>query len=271
MTKGKITARRCNLCLKRSQMTEDHIFPQGIAIPGQRQVTKILHKVDPDFRGRQGTSLVQNGLKKSTLCADCNNRILGAKLDPALIKLCKDVGVQISLGRFPMLPSIVVQHIELNKVAKSVAGHLLALDEYPQATHKTARELRRFILRDDATLPPTLRFHMWLYPFNRQAIFKDLHHIQFGSGYDPFWISAFKTYPLAFAFSSEITNPSFRLPGVMDITEWVKDTPEQQYRLIIPTRPTVDPNWPFAAHKEGAILTGDHDSITTQPYKKNKI
>jgi len=271
MTTRISATRRCNLCLKRSEMTEDHIFPQGISIPGQRQVTKIMHKVDSAYRGRQGTHLAQNGLKKSTLCADCNNRVLGTNLDPALVEFSKGVAFQLKQGRYPMLPSLVVQNVVLNKVARAVAGHLLALDDQPQARNKTAREMRRFVLWDDFELPPTMRFQLWLYPFNRQAVLKDLFHVQFGSGHDPFWISAFKTYPLAFAFSSEILNPSYWIPGVMDVTEWVTTDTTQTYRLIIPTRPIVDPNWPFAAHKEGAIISGDNDSVTTAPYKNKKI
>lgn len=121
------TVRRCNLCLRRAVMTQDHLFPKALARPGQRKVTKILHPVDPSRRGRQGTFLAQNGVTKATLCADCNNRVLGTELDPSLIETYKAALSALELCRFPVIPDLHLIGVNLNKVARSVAGHLLAL------------------------------------------------------------------------------------------------------------------------------------------------
>lgn len=262
--------RRCNLCLKRAPMTEDHLFPRGLALPGQRQVTRILRKVDPNFRGQRATFLAQNGVKKYTLCADCNNRVLGAELDPSLIEMHIAVSDALEKGRFPILPSVQVKGVNLGRVARAVAGHLLALDDKPEARHVMMRQLRRFVLQPETGLQQSLRFHLWLYPFNRQGILKDLFHTVFGSGHDPLWISAFKTYPLAFAFSTEVQDPSFRLQGVLDVTAAVETYDDRLFNITIPTRPLVDSNWPFAPHRDGAILTGDNGSVTTVPFKSSK-
>ncbi|WP_205579967.1 hypothetical protein, partial [Pseudomonas aeruginosa] len=117
-------------------------------------------------------------------------------------------------------------------------------------------------------LHPDLRFHMWLYPFRRQGMLKDLNHVVFGAGYDPMWISAFKTYPLAFAFSTEMENPAFRLPGVMDLTPYVTTDVEGRFNIKLQTRPLVDINWPFAAHPNGGIFTGANNSLTTALFRK---
>lgn len=251
-------------------MTEDHLFPRGLALPGQRKVTRILHKVDPNFRGTRATFLAQNGVKKKTLCADCNNRVLGTELDPSLIELYKSVSSILDKGRFPILPAIEVKGINLNKVARAIAGHLIALDDKPQARHVMLRHLRRFVLNKQSGLESSLYFHMWLFPFNRQGMLRDLFHAEFGAGYDPLWISAFKTYPLSFAFSTEVTNPNYRLRGVLDLTGALKSGTDSLFSLRIPTRPIVDSNWPFAPYRDGAILTGDNGSVTTAPYKNEK-
>lgn len=175
-------------------MTEDHLFPRALVLPGQRLVTKILNRVDPNYRGRQGTSLAQNGLKKSTLCADCNNRVLGSELDPALVAAYSIASKELGSGRFPVLNDLRLEGININRVARAVAGHLLALDEKPNAQHKAARYLRRFVLQEQAGLHPSLRFHMWLYLSHKQGILKDLIHNEFGKNHEPLWISAFKTY-----------------------------------------------------------------------------
>ena len=264
--------RRCNICLKRAQMTEDHLFPQGLVKPGQRKVTKILHKVDPNYRGNQGTFLAQNGIKKATLCADCNNRVLGTDLDPWLIDFYRAASQALSRGRFPVIEPLQLRGVNINRVARAVAGHLLALDDVAQPRHTMARQLRRFVLQESTGLHPSLRFHMWLYPFNKQGILKDLNHAEFGKtqDYAPLWISAFKTYPLALAFSTEIQNPSYRLNGVLDLTPWVTTDTNGLFGINIPTKPIVDVNWPFAPHRNGAILTADNDSVTTAPYRNQK-
>lgn len=259
--------RRCNLCLKRAPMTEDHLFPRGLVIPGQRRVTKIMHKIDPKFRGRQGTFLAQNGFKKSTLCADCNNRVLGTELDPSLIAIYKAASTALEVGRFPVIPSLHLYSVNLNKVARAVAGHLIALDDIPRSRHTMVRHLRRFVLQENVGLDPSLRFHMWLYPFSRQGMLSDLHHVEFGTDHDPLWISAFKTYPLAFAFSTEVQNPNYRLKGVMDLTAFITTDVDGHFGMRVPTKPIVDSNWPFAPHRNGGIFTGDNDSVTTVPYR----
>ncbi|EPG8943815.1 hypothetical protein L4Z64_001219 [Pseudomonas aeruginosa] len=249
-------------------MTQDHLFPKALARPGQRKVTKILHPVDPSRRGRQGTFLAQNGVTKATLCADCNNRVLGTELDPSLIETYKAALSALELCRFPVIPDLHLIGVNLNKVARSVAGHLLALDDTPSPRHVMARQLRRFVLDPKAGLHPSLRFQMWFYPFMRQGMLKDLNHVEFGRDYGPMWISAMKTYPLAFAFSTAAENPRFRLAGVTDLTPYVTTDVEGRFKIRVRTRPIVSINWPFAALPNGAIFTGDNASLTTVPFRK---
>lgn len=263
------TVRRCNLCLRRAVMTQDHLFPKALVTPGQRKVSLILHRVDPNYRGRQGSFLAQNGVTKATLCAECNNRVLGTELDPALIEAYATAAEALDSKRYPVAQTLYLQGINLNRVARAVAGHLLALDESTSARHTFTRRLRRFVLKANEPLHPDLRFHMWLYPFRRQGMLKDLNHVVFGAGYDPMWISAFKTYPLAFAFSTEMENPAFRLPGVMDLTPYVTTDVEGRFNIKLQTRPLVDINWPFAAHPNGGIFTGVNNSLTTALFRKS--
>lgn len=85
------------------------------------------------------------------------------------------------------------------------------------------------------------------------------------------WISAFKTYPLAFAFSTEILNPSFQFAGRMDLIKFLKHEEKVLYGIRIPVRPIVDFNWPFAAHRNGGILTRANDSVTILPFQKSQV
>lgn len=251
-------------------MTEDHLFPKGLVKPGQRRVTKFLQKIEPNFRGQRTTFLAQNGVVKATLCADCNNRVLGAELDPSLIEIYKTASAVLEKGRLPIVEPVSLTGVNLNKVTRAVAGHLIASDDQVRHRHRMVRRLRRFVLQEGAGLHQDLRFHMWLYPFSRQGMFSDFHHAEFGAPYNTFWISAFKTYPLAFAFSAEVENPNYRLRGIIDLTQAITSDTSALFTLRVDTKPIVDSNWPFAPHENGAILTGENGSLTTALYQNKR-
>lgn len=251
-------------------MTEDHLFPRALVIPGQRRVTQLLKRIDPNYRGRQGTFLAQNGVKKATLCADCNNKVLGTELDPALIDAYLQARTQMERVKYPIAGGVLLHRVNLNRVARAVAGHMLALDDKPNALHKLDRQLRRFVLYPEKGLHSSMRFHMWLYPFHRQGIMKDINHFTFGNASNLLWISAFKTYPLAFAFSTEINHPGYDLAGVCDLTPYVTSDTEALFHIRVQGRPLVDINWPYAPHRNGGILLGANNSLTTAPFKKAK-
>lgn len=257
--------RRCNLCLKRARMTADHVFPKSITPPGQRQVTQTLKTLKAHYKIRPKSRLVQNGVVRLTLCANCNNNILGQLLDPSLTRAYREATFQLRNVKFLMQPVITLENIELNKVARAVTAHFIANDEAPQARHRFIRKLRRYILTPEANFPEGYQFQLWLYPFREQAILKDLYHAQFGKSFSPFGISSYKTYPLAFSFGEKNQNPDFNIPGIIDLTSHLGTDIHKLYNLRIDTRITVDPNWPYAPLKDGAILTSENDSIATKP------
>jgi hypothetical protein len=83
---------------------------------------------------------------KATLCSDCNNRVLGAELDPTLIDVYRAASAVLDKGRFPVVEPIQLTGIYVNKVARAVAGHLIALDYKAHPRHRMIRRLRRFVL-----------------------------------------------------------------------------------------------------------------------------
>ncbi|WP_461529173.1 hypothetical protein [Pseudomonas sp. 210_17 TE3656] len=251
-------------------MTEDHIFPKSITIPGQKKITQVLKRLDPSNKHHSNTKIAQNGIKKRTLCSHCNNKILGTLLDPALSDLCKEVSLQLRNARFLHFQTLHIENAQMNKVARAVAGHMLALDDEPQAKHVLARKLRRFVLDEKAKFPAEYNFQMWLYPFKEQAIYKDLYHGVLGEMDSILGISAFKTYPLAFAFCNKIKSNNFTLLGVIELADKLNSDIEQKYRISIPTTSIVDQAWPYAPHPNGVILTSSNESLTTKPFMNIK-
>lgn len=251
-------------------MTEDHIFPKGLSVPQQRQVVEVLKAIAPNRNGRPHSRLVQNGLKKSTLCGPCNNKLLGAFLDPALIDLYSQVALELRSVRFLMSPVVSAVDVQINKIARAVAGHYIASDDMPQWKHPMIKALRRYVLRLDLSFPEEYKFQMWLYPFKQQDLLKDLFHSAPGSGYEPFGISAYKTFPLAFSISDEIKNPVYQLAGVLDLTPHLYGSIERKCAVRLLAKLLVDPNWPYAPSRNGIILAGDNGSFKAVPYMNKK-
>lgn len=263
--------RRCNLCLKRKSMTEDHIFPQGITPPGQRIIKNILTKIDPHHKNRRNTKLAQNGLKVRTLCALCNNKLLGTRLDPELIEFCKQA--DLFLRNRNLLPnqSIRIDSIQLNKVSRAVIGHILAADEKPQARGKVSRIMRRYFFKENTTLPNSINLFLWAYPFKEQTILRDIFLVDFSRTESMMWTTAYKTYPISFAICQNDNNYHIPIKGLLDIAPHLTGRIDQTFSLRIPLNPAVPSIWPEAPTSNGAVFMGEGRRVLSTPYKNQKI
>jgi hypothetical protein len=174
---------RCNICLKESRLTWDHVPPKSAikVSPVQiRQVANLLQAAGADFVSNQYTSstdirtslrLSQNGLKFRTLCGRCNNTLLGGRYDVELARVSNEVArwLQrwVDLG-LRWLPPIVVS-VQTHLLLRAVSGHLLAAqaDSPPAPFHD---HLREYFLDESRPLPPALRLFWWLFPSNIQVV-----------------------------------------------------------------------------------------------------
>ena len=83
----------CNICGSYGRLTEDHTPPKGCYRPKQVELRALIRRLaDPSY-GAVGpeSRFSQNGVKFKTLCHRCNNGLLGAKYDPALIGFVNSV------------------------------------------------------------------------------------------------------------------------------------------------------------------------------------
>ena len=250
-------------------MTEDHIFSKGLTVPGQKIIKEIIGRVNEGKRSR-GTKIAQNGLAMRTLCDKCNNDLLGQKLDPYLIGLCKEV--DLFLRNKHLLPSqfIDVRDVQLNKVVRAVAGHILASDDMPQARSKVSRILRRFFFEENGVLPNSINLFIWLYPFREQVILRDVFLVDFSRSQSIMWTSAYKTYPLGFAVCENINNFEVSVRGLLDIRPSLTGRINQSFQVRLPVRCMVPPLWPEAPSRNGAVMSGDSTSLSTKPYMNKK-
>lgn len=261
--------RRCNICLKRSAMTEDHIFPQGITPPGSRIVSNYLKGSGKAQNKRaRDTAFAQNGFKKKTLCSNCNNNLLGARLDPFLIDFCKEIDLHVR-NKY-MLPKqyFTIEGVVLNKVVKAVAGHLLAYDDSPRVKSPFLKVLRRYFLGRISSFPSSYDVLFWLYPFDEQAVFRDIFLVDWAKVESMLWVSAYKTYPVGFAICQNEGDYNYPVRGFINLAPVLSSTEDQVFKVRISLENLVPLRWPEAPSGNGGIMSSGNPGVQVNPYVK---
>lgn len=111
----------CNVCLKTTKLTFDHVPPEA-ALP-------VSHaKVRPLFARADRPRYSQSGVKFRTLCGRCNGDRLGGDYDKALLEMCKQARrLHRNAHLIRQLPHV---EIDPGKVVRSIFGHMLAAKDH---------------------------------------------------------------------------------------------------------------------------------------------
>lgn len=262
---------RCNICSTRDKLTEDHVPPRGSWDPTHTKrvwVQKLLPKLGtPDSRIRVQS---QNGLKFRTICAKCNNDLLGRSYDPALHHFSRKVGQIIRCSRRLALPAHIDVDIEPATVARAVFGHLLAAEQRPDMTlHPSPapmqQSMRDYVLDTNLDLPPRLRVFAWPYWGKRQVVLRGVCVMSdlVAASHANMLVADFLKYlPLAFMVTYDPTAPvpqgflrfELRARGLR---------PGHVVKHSVPTRmaDSIRPSWPESPDVNGALMLNDEVCI----------
>ncbi|MDZ8095833.1 MAG: hypothetical protein RMZ42_28425 [Nostoc sp. DedQUE05] len=191
----------CNICGKYSQLTRDHIPPQGCVKPTLVELRTLTQYISESSKNPK---VSQSGLNILSICGNCNNNLLGTEYDPELIEVCKKVAgvvrIQRELGL--SLPEKIPLSIKPQRLIRSVIGHILAgklpiTGKLPiSALFPDA--LRNYFLDQSSNIPDKLEIYYWVYPSNKQSV---INSLAIGSGLGEGFISGsslLKFFPLAF-------------------------------------------------------------------------
>lgn len=193
-TKGPLEG-HCNICDVYGVLTKDHVPPKGTLRVKQ---VEMLHIVDLLGVARPQTSrrLAQDGVKFRSLCPDCNNRRLGTKYDPELIKFPNQVTSFLKTS--VILPSIVEAQIRPGCVARAVLGHLLAIGVCRRARGEVGNKVVDFFLDPLLPFPDDMNIYCWLYPYHRQVLIRDAGKFSshLSATFTVMWVM--KYFPLGF-------------------------------------------------------------------------
>jgi hypothetical protein len=167
----------CVICGQFGELTRDHVPPQGCV-----QITNaILSRLTMDSERTDqslSTIYIQGGLKFKTLCATCNNELLGLSFDPELKYFVDNMhrGLQ-GVASNVVLPRIVRLEANLHLVAKSVIGHILAAHSVDDTQTwrpdiGASESLRQYFLNPGRHFPRDWRLYCWPYLSRKQVILR---------------------------------------------------------------------------------------------------
>ncbi len=242
----------CNICGEHGKLTDDHIPPRGVSQLAAVEMLQIHDLLAVGSGPRESARFSQNGFKFRTLCKNCNNSLLGARYDPVLAALAKDVRQFIKSQL--TLPQVGHFHTEPNKLVRCVVGHLLAHGLNQHRSGSAIDALTDYFLDEEAAFPDFIKLYYWVYPYKDQVVVK-------GAGLFPYYwqfqavFLLMKFFPLSFFFvidePKEWRVPHRRLDNLLttDITR----------RAALPVNFFGLPHqrWPEAPTDEGMVLYGD--------------
>ncbi|PTU32407.1 hypothetical protein [Stenotrophobium rhamnosiphilum] len=252
------SAGQCNICGEFGKLTEDHTPPKGCYRPTAMEVQHLHQALSAEPLPRKYKT--NNGVRFRSLCAHCNNALLGGLYDPALIKFSTQVArlamFQDSLPRNMAIPG------QPQKIMRSIYGHLAAATVNGYGQWSGYEELSHWFLSGKGQLPAGLKLYYWFYPYKPQIIVR-------GFGFTPMigsgsifvgWVMKF--FPLAFLFVNQEEGIALDLPEMSVYSDLPMDA---EIDLHIPLRPTTHPRWPESyVGEHGLILSGNHAMRTIE-------
>lgn len=183
----------CNICGNDGPLTEDHTPPKGCVRPTAMELQHVTHRLGAE---KAIKTKAHDGVKYRTLCARCNNALLGGRYDPVLIDFTKRVSDLLASDLH--LPTTMLVQTKPPLLMRAIWGHLAAVgvDRYQKGP--LTQQWRDFFLDETLPVPGGSNFYYWVYPHRRQALIRDAAALDINNGgKSVYWLMKF--YPIAFS------------------------------------------------------------------------
>ena len=156
----------CNICGKIATLTWDHVPPKGCDNYNKLKCSSFSNIKEEDYM------LSQNGVKFRSICSFCNNTLLGTYYDPYLIEFSNIISDYILAAK--TINNYHCDGIQINKICRSVIGHLLASRNHYENDNLTDKYFRKYFLNQG--LPPSNKYSLYLkiYPFSTILVYRDM-------------------------------------------------------------------------------------------------
>lgn len=159
----------CRICGKFAELTVDHIPPKSCGNKGRTSFTVGNKSV-----------IMQNGFHCRTICAECNNTLLGANLDKDFKKFYDEVKFAKSSPALTKQGLLEIK-VDPQKVLRCILAHFLAANvchrklsvkgvlNSPLDTDIIYERYRQFVLGNTTVLENT-NVYYWYYPYSNIVI-----------------------------------------------------------------------------------------------------
>ncbi|MEW5859783.1 MAG: hypothetical protein AB1861_20755 [Cyanobacteriota bacterium] len=258
----------CNICGQYSQLTRDHIPPQGCVKPTNVELrTLTQYLTEPS--GKPVNS--QSGLNILSICGNCNNNLLGTEYDPELIEVSKQVAtllrVQQELGL--SLPETIELSVKPQRLIRAVIGHILAgklpTPGQPPVSAPFPDALRNYFLDTSSTIPDKIEVYYWVYPSNKQIV---INSLGIGSAIGEGFISGsclLKFFPLAFWIVWD--KPSSFPININKISNEKLKNLDESCKIVVNLHNFPPLNYPEVPGESRYIMCCDDSTVLAQPKK----
>ena len=246
----------CNICGLRAKLSADHIPPKGVPRVGQAFLTDLATHLNVK-KTKVDRRYFQRGVHYRSICATCNNQLLGGSYDPELVRLT----AEIDRAFHRQLYAPIEVTAKAGRVARSAIGHLLANGLNRHREGKVDAQLTDFVLDRESAFPADLRMYYWLYPDNRQIVIHGAGTVALGCGVGIPFFKLIKFYPIAFLITlGDVHDRDFRFPGLHQALEAGVDA-DHRFEFDLTSIPHV--RWPEHPRTDDAILYTPGATIAT--------
>ena len=189
----------CNICGKYEKLTWDHVPPKCC---NNGYPVKTNSWWDGIPKESQYAKKYQSGIRYRSICSKCNNE-LGTKYDIVLDKFTKDLTKIIKSTI--ILPRMIKITVEVNKLCRSICGHMLAAKNFYDTDSLIDMDLRAYVLNETSLPPKKMSLLYWIYLYPMIVILRDVgvtpnnEKYQFPKGV----ISIMNSFPVAYIISTD--------------------------------------------------------------------
>ena len=262
---------KCNICGEVSNLTWDHVPPKFCFNDGKVKYNSILEMNNKKIRNK----ISQNGLKYRSICARCNNNLLGSDYDKEYKKLV-NILYQLYITPGEIEQYVEIQEINVNKISRAIIGHLLAArNEYIDV--KTENKLREYFLNTNQKPPKEFKLLYYIYIYNTIMIIRDVVPKKFGKveyAIPEGFISCINSFPIAFILTHNCDN-NVQLYDMFELcTDNINEVVNLRIDLLsymYPNKKAIrDPYWPcnISDEETGTSMILINDNSNSSVFSK---
>lgn len=197
---------KCSIRGKTKELTWDHVPPKAVLVKPNTYVSTLFWDEGMPSAKRHMRHY-QSGIKYRTVCADCNNVLIGKndeaykEFHSAVVERLKVAALSAELGL--VMPSSITVPTRVNRVLRAVCGHFLAMKQGYGDTLVVDKCLRTY-LQDETLRLEDIHAFCWFYPYPTVVNARDFSVRASSAHTHPKgFVSVMASYPLAFMISTE--------------------------------------------------------------------